>query len=75
MKTKELKRLRGLIKQAAANSGEETVERDQLLKADREFEKIERSGKLDRQTLFYAVQLVAEVLNERTKREQHARQE
>ena len=75
MKTKELKRLRALIKQAAANSGEETVERDQLLRADREFEKIERSGKLDRKSLFYAVQLVAEVLTERTQRQQHARQE
>ena len=75
MKMKELKRLRALIKRVAANSGEEAVERDQLLKADRVFEKIERSGKLNRYELFHAVRVASEAMIELTNRQQSARQE
>lgn len=64
MKSKELKQALSLIKKVSADSSMGTVQRDQLLMATRELEAIARSGKLERERLFLAVELVATVLND-----------
>ena len=64
MKSKELKQALCLIKRVSADSSMGTVQRDQLLLATRELEAIARSGKLERERLFLAVELVATVLND-----------
>ena len=64
MKTKELNAARSLISKVSAKPGIGPDQRDQLLKAKREFDKIAQSGKLDRARVFRATELICTVLLE-----------
>jgi hypothetical protein len=55
-----LKSINKVLTDLRVNSGQ----RDQLLKARRELEKLARTGKLERRKVFRAVQMIADVLVE-----------
>jgi hypothetical protein len=62
MKSNELKQALLSINKVSADSRVGTVQRDQLLRAKRELTAVARSGRLDRQRVFLAIELVAAVL-------------
>jgi hypothetical protein len=62
MKNEELKEALRLITKVLTDSRVGLGQRDQLLRAKRELEAVARSGKLDRQRIFLAVEIVATVM-------------
>jgi uncharacterized protein (UPF0147 family) len=64
MKHNELKQALRLITKVLTDSRVGPNQRDQLQKAKRELEEIARSGKLERQRVFRAVEIIAAVLLE-----------
>lgn len=64
MAIEELERVRGKITRVLADPRCKPGYGDRLRKAKREFETVSRSGRLDRNRLYRAVEIVAEVLVE-----------
>lgn len=62
MKHKELQQALGLIAKVLVDPRVEPGQRNQLQKAKRELEVVARSGKLDHERIFRAVELLASVL-------------
>lgn len=64
MRTRELNAARRLITKVSAQPGMGPDQRDRLRKAKRELDKVAQSGKLDRDRVFRATELVCAVLLE-----------
>lgn len=64
MKSKELNAARRLITKVSAQPGMGPDQRDRLQKAKRALDKVAQSGKLDRDKVFRATELVCAVLLE-----------
>lgn len=62
MKAKDLNAARRLITKVLAKPSIEPGHRDELRKAKRELDKIARSGKLDKDRIFRATEMIAAVL-------------
>lgn len=64
MRTRELNAARRLITKVCAKPGMGPDQRDRLRKAKRELDKVARSGKLERDRVFRAAELVCAALLE-----------
>ena len=64
MQYKELSAVRRLITKVLVSPRISQGQRDELLKAKRELDKIARSGKLDRRRIFRVTKTITEILSE-----------
>lgn len=69
MKSKELKETLRLVTKVLRNSRLEPGQRDQLERARRDLLNIARSGKLEKEKLFRAAEIIAKVMSEFVTRE------
>lgn len=75
MKSNELKEALRLITKVLSDSSVGPDQGNQLQRAKRELEAVARSGKLDKQRVFRAVEIVAKVLLERVENDAGQRSE